>query len=97
MPDHHIALLNPRQVFDRAFMGLTSNRNHPAPIAIYDYQACVDALAEWHGVDQIAAIDLALHSVLACCGGRRGPLLLYRPADFDPLPAAAAQAVPLAA
>jgi len=97
MPSHHVNLLQPRQVFDSAFMGLTTRDDHPLPIAIYDYQACVDAVAQWHEISQLAAVKLVHSTVLSRCGSPSGPLLFYRLGDFDPLPAAASQELPLAA
>lgn len=96
MPEHGVILLEPRRVFDPAFLGLTTRADHGAPVAIYDYQACVEAAARWRGISLLAAVDLVLATVALPWQGPGSPMLLYRLEDFDPV-GENAQELPLAA
>lgn len=98
MPDQGVILLEPRDVYDPAFLGLTTRADHSAPIAIYDYQACVEAAARWQDITVLSAIDLVMATVALPWQGPGSPMLLYRLEDFDPLPSTATdQELPLAA
>jgi hypothetical protein len=96
MPEHDVILLQPRHIYDRAFLGVTTRADHGAPVAIYDYQACVEAAAQWQGISLLAAVDLVLATVALPWQGPGSPMLLYRLEDFDPV-AENAQSLPLAA
>jgi hypothetical protein len=77
-PDDCSLLLEPRLVFDTAFLGHGMRCGDSIPYAIYDYDKVIDALVWWHECPREEAVDYCAFNIEAGWVGPGTPLLLRR-------------------
>lgn len=71
-------LLEPRLVFDTAFLGYGMRCGDSIPYAIYDYDKVIDALVWWHECPREEAVEYCLYNIENGWAGPGTPLLLKR-------------------
>lgn len=71
-------LLEPRLVFDSAFLGYGERPGDPVPVPIYDYDKVIDALIWWHECSRDEALEYVDFNVAGAWVGPGTPLLLHR-------------------
>ncbi len=81
-------LLYPRLVFDPAFLGWAQRPGDPSPIAIYDFNACVQGAQTWFDLSPEDALDYVSTQCVGTWLGPGSPLLVHLSPtpDQGPLP-----------
>lgn len=68
--------LEPRLHFDAAFVGWGQRPGDPCPIALYDYERCLNATMTWLECDRHAAIDYVERDVEGSWVGPGTPMII---------------------
>ena len=84
-----VILLEPREVYDRALVGLTVNpsdhwpRKEGITVAVYDVDKCIDATKEAWGWSEEAAVEWFDYNTAGVWVGERTPTFVYSDPDAD--------------
>lgn len=75
LEDAEALLLEPRAVFDQALVGITDSPSGQR-VAVYDSQACIDALAAQEGWERDEAAEFFEYNTLGAYVGAATPLFV---------------------
>lgn len=70
--------LAPRLVFDNALLGYAQRPGDHSPLAIYDFDRCVKAVAHWYEMDDDEATEYVTTQCEGAWLGATTPLVLHQ-------------------
>lgn len=85
-------LLEPREFFDGALVGVTDKpcdhwpRQGGMTVAVYDSEKCIEAIMKWHECDYEDALDWFGYNTAGAWQGEGTPLFRSAPPDEDEVP-----------
>jgi len=64
--------------FEGAFIGMASRFDFKEPVAVYDYDKCIEILVNEHDLEEEQALEYFSYNVLGSWVGDETPVFLHR-------------------